>query len=117
VDEIIVFHALTSEHLKEIVNLQLRDVEKRLQDSAGLSLEVTEEAKHKLIQEGTDPDYGARPLRRTIQRLVEDPLSDMVLRGELRNATKVKVGLGEDGTLVFIPSPSSDAAAAESAAE
>jgi len=57
----------------------------------------------KLIEEGTDPDYGARPLRRAIQRLVEDPLSDMVLRGELRNATKVRVSLGEDGKLVFVP--------------
>ena len=117
VDEIIVFHALTSEHLKEIVNLQLRDVEKRLQDSSGLSMEVTDEAKLKLIEEGTDPDYGARPLRRTIQRLVEDPLSDMVLKGELRNATKVTVSLGEDGKLVFTPSVSSNAVADEEQAE
>lgn len=103
VDEIIVFHALTTEHLKQIVNLQLKDVEERLQASSGLSMEVTDEAKMKLIEEGTDPDYGARPLRRAIQRLVEDPLSDMVLRGELRNATKVRVSLGEDGKLVFVP--------------
>lgn len=114
VDEIIVFHALTTEHLKEIVNLQLRDVEGRLRESAGLFMEVTEEAKIKLIEEGTDPDYGARPLRRAIQRLVEDPLSDMVLKGELRETEKVKVSLGKNGKLEFTPSVST---AGESAKE
>ncbi len=106
VDEIIVFHALTTEHLKKIVNFQLRDVEERLYESAGLVMEVTDEAKLKLIEEGTDPDYGARPLRRAIQRFIEDPLSEMVLRGELKNTGKVKVSLDENGNLEFEPAAS-----------
>lgn len=101
VDEIIVFHALATEHLKEIVNLQLKDVEDRLRESAGLHMEVTDKAKERLIEEGTDPDYGARPLRRAIQRLVEDPMSDMVLRGEFRDADRVIVDLDENGKLTF----------------
>lgn len=102
VDEIIVFHALSTEHLKEIVKLQLKDVEDRLKESAGLTMEVTDKAKERLIQEGSDPDYGARPLRRAIQRLVEDPLSDRVLRGEFRDTEKVIVDLDETGNLKFI---------------
>ncbi len=103
VDEIIVFHSLSTEHLKQIVNLQLKDVEQRLYESAGLTMEVSEPAKAKMIEEGTDPDYGARPLRRAIQRLLEDPLSDMVLKGDLKKVEKVQVGLGEDGKLKFTP--------------
>jgi len=101
VDEIIVFHSLTVDHLKTIVELQLRDVEKRLQESMAISMEVTEKAKEKLIEEGTDPDYGARPLRRAIQRLVEDPLSDMVLRGEFKEHQKILVDVDEEGRFQF----------------
>jgi len=101
VDEIIVFHALTKEHLKAIVDMQLKDVEKRLRESSDITLEVTDKAKEKLIAEGTDPDYGARPLRRAIQRLVEDPLSDMVLRGEVKEHEKVVVNVDEEGKFKF----------------
>ena len=80
---------------------QLKDVEDRLRESAGLHMEVTDKAKERLIEEGTDPDYGARPLRRAIQRLVEDPMSDMVLRGEFRDADRVIVDLDENGKLTF----------------
>ncbi len=101
VDEIIVFHALTEEHLKKIVDIQLKEVEKRLVDSLKVHLEVTERAREKLIKEGTDPDYGARPLRRTIQRLVEDPLSDAVLRGEFKEGDKILVDLDDEGKIAF----------------
>jgi len=101
VDEIIVFHALTKEHLKAIVDLQLKDVAKRLKDSSDIAIEVTDRAKEKLIAEGTDPDYGARPLRRAIQRLVEDPLSDAVLRGKFKQGDKVVVDTDEDGNIAF----------------
>jgi ATP-dependent Clp protease ATP-binding subunit ClpC len=101
VDEIIVFHALGVDHLKSIVDLQLSAVMSRLKESTGIEIVVTNEAKEKLIREGTDPNYGARPLRRAIQRLVEDPLSDMVLRGEFGPNQTVVVDLGDDGNLTF----------------
>lgn len=101
VDEIIVFHALTVEHLKSIVDLQLKDVAGRLEETWDIKTQITDRAKEKLIEEGTDPDYGARPLRRAIQRLIEDPLSDMVLRGEFHEHESVLVDLDEDGKLAF----------------
>lgn len=110
VDEIIVFQSLTEEHLREIVNLQLKDVHKRLEDSAGLKLEVTDKAKEKIMEEGYDPQYGARPLRRAIQRLIEDPLSELILSGQFRDAETVIVDLDEDGNIVFTAGPSGEAA-------
>jgi ATP-dependent Clp protease ATP-binding subunit ClpC len=101
VDEIIVFRALTAENLKAIVELQIKEVAARLLESSGISVEVTDKAKEKLIAEGTDPDYGARPLRRAIQRLVEDPLSDLVLRSEFKAQDKVVVDAGDDGQMKF----------------
>jgi len=113
VDEIIVFQSLTEEHLREIVDLQIKDVRKRLEDSAGLSLEVTDKAKEKLIHEGTDPQYGARPLRRAIQRLIEDPMSELILRGEFRGAEKVVVDVDDEGNITFVGASSAVAEAVE----
>ncbi|HHW19302.1 MAG TPA: ATP-dependent Clp protease ATP-binding subunit [Firmicutes bacterium] len=113
VDEIIVFHALTAEHLKAIVDLQLKEVEKRLRESADITLAVTDRAKQKLIEEGTNPEFGARPLRRAIQRLVEDPLSDLVLRGEVRERQRVLVDLDNEGRLTFTPEAGEVAAQAK----
>lgn len=101
VDEIIVFHSLTAEHLKSIVDLQLRDVAKRLMESSKIAIEITDKAKEKLIEEGTDAAYGARPLRRAIQRIVEDPLSDLVLRGEFKADDKIVVDTNEGGGITF----------------
>ncbi|MEX0974738.1 MAG: ATP-dependent Clp protease ATP-binding subunit [Bacillota bacterium] len=101
VDEIIVFHSLAVEHLKAIVELQIREVAGRLMESSHIAVEVTEKAKEKLIAEGTDPSYGARPLRRAIQRLVEDPLSDLVLSGEFKVTEKIVVDVDDDGTIKF----------------
>ena len=101
VDEIVVFHSLTEKHLKAIVELQLKEVEKKLKDSLDVSLEVTEKAKEKLVSEGTDPNYGARPLRRAIQRILEDPMSDAVLRGEFKARQSVRVDVDDDRKLVF----------------
>ena len=72
-----------------------------MEDSAGLSLEVTDKAKEKLIREGTDPQYGARPLRRAIQRLIEDPMSELILRGGFRGAEKVLVDVDDEGNITF----------------
>ncbi|MGE5580893.1 MAG: ATP-dependent Clp protease ATP-binding subunit [Bacillota bacterium] len=101
VDEIIVFHSLTTEHLKSIVDLQLKEVASRLRESSGIGVDTTDAAKEKLIAEGTDPAYGARPLRRAIQRLVEDPLSDLVLRGQVKAGETVVVDVDESGSITF----------------
>lgn len=101
VDEIIVFHSLTKDDLKAIVDLQLKDVENRLKESMEVSMEVTDRAKEKLIEEGTDPEYGARPLRRAILRLIEDPLSDKVLRGEFKEHDRILVDVDDEGHFQF----------------
>jgi len=99
VDEIVVFHPLTREHLKEIVDLELSDVQRRL-DVRHITLDVTEEAKAYLGREGYDPVYGARPLRRTVQREVENQLARRLLAGEIRDGDTVRVDVGAQG-LVF----------------
>lgn len=97
VDEIIVFHALTPKHLKSIVDIQLKAVESRLRESSDITVSVTDKAKERLVSEGTDAAYGARPLRRAIQRLIEDPLSDMVLRAEILPGDTVAIDGGDEG--------------------
>jgi len=96
IDEIIVFHPLTEDHLKQIVNLMLKRVAERLREN-GLSLEFTDDARQVLVKEGSDLMFGARPLRRTIQRLVEDPLSDLTLEGRFHYGDTVVVAAAEDG--------------------
>ncbi len=99
VDEIIVFHELSEEQLRNIVDLMVKDLQKRLADRK-LEVELTEEAKLWLAKEGFDPLYGARPLRRAIERYVENPLSTKLLRGEFSPGDTIIVDYGEDG-LVF----------------
>lgn len=99
VDEMIVFHALEEQHLREIVGLEVRRVASRIREQ-GLDLEVTPAALGRLVKEGYDPTYGARPLKRAIQRLIEDPLSEEMLRGTFRSGDKVVADL-EDDKLVF----------------
>ncbi len=96
VDETIVFHALEKEHILSIVDLMMKDLHKRLQEQE-IALEVSNEAKEKLVEEGYDPAYGARPLRRTIQRLVEDPLAEDLLMGRFQAGDTVKVDVTKDG--------------------
>ena len=95
VDETIVFHALEKEHILSIVDLMMQDLHKRLQEH--IKMEVSAEAKEKLVEEGYDPAYGARPLRRTIQRLVEDPLAEDLLQGRYTAGDTVKVDVTKDG--------------------
>ena len=90
VDEIVVFKQLSNEELIKIVDLMLNDTRKALSDK-DISLEISIEAKNFLLQKGTDIKYGARPLRRAIQRYLEDELSDMILKGELINGNTVNV--------------------------
>jgi ATP-dependent Clp protease ATP-binding subunit ClpC len=99
IDEIVLFHPLTMEDLTRIIDLQINDLIERLRDQQ-LSLQLTIAAKELLVGEGYNPSYGARPLRRTVQRLVETPLSRMLLKGEFRPGDIVEVDV-ENGTLVF----------------
>jgi len=99
VDEIIIFHSLSLEDLVKIVDIQLRHLEKRLADYK-ITLEVSEEAKRYLAQEGFDPVFGARPLKRVIQRELQDPLAREMLEGKFNEGETVRVVL-KDGQLAF----------------
>lgn len=90
VDEIVVFNPLNNTELIQIVDLMLLDTSKALDDK-NIIMNVTKEAKNWLLEKGTDLKYGARPLRRAIQRYVEDELSDMILKGELKNGENVSI--------------------------
>jgi ATP-dependent Clp protease ATP-binding subunit ClpB len=96
IDEIIFFHALTLEHMKQIVDIQLRGLVKRLEERK-IAIEMTDAAKSWLVSEGYDPTYGARPLKRTIQRRVLDPLALRVLEGEFREGDRILVDVNRDG--------------------
>jgi len=101
VDEVIVFHALTDDDLAAIVDLLVVDLERRLAGQ-DLVLELTAAAKALIVREGTDPAFGARPLKRTIQRLVENPLARAIVAGEFRPGDRITADADlVSGTLVF----------------
>jgi ATP-dependent Clp protease ATP-binding subunit ClpC len=97
IDEVIVFHKLTKEEIKEIVDLLLARIRHSMADRA-LQLELSEEAKDMLADKGWDPTMGARPLRRAIQRYIEDPLADFVLRSQVPEGSTVRVDAPEEGS-------------------
>ena len=99
-DEIIVFHSLKEEHLKEIVELMLEDLSKRM-ETFNISFEATEDAKQLLAREGYNPDYGARPLRRVIQKKIENELSEKILREDFESGDKLVIDVNEENELVF----------------
>ncbi len=99
VDEVIIFHQLSREHLKQIVELQFARLKKRLTERQ-INLELTEAARELLVDEGYDPVYGARPLKRAIQRLVLDPLAVKVLAGEFKEGDEI-VAEVQDGRINF----------------
>jgi ATP-dependent Clp protease ATP-binding subunit ClpB len=96
IDEIVIFHALTREHLAEIVDIQLRQVSQRLAER-GYALEVSEAAREYLADVGYDPDYGARPLKRAIQRELQDPLALRILSGDFQEGDLIRVDRGDEG--------------------
>jgi ATP-dependent Clp protease ATP-binding subunit ClpC len=102
VDEVIVFDPLTKEQLEQIVDLLLERT-RGLVEGQGMHLEVTAAAKARIVDEGYDVRFGARPLRRAIQRLLENPLSSELLRGSVKPGDTVNVDAGADGALVFAP--------------
>lgn len=92
IDEIIVFHQLTREHIKGIADIMLGTISKRCKEQLGIGLEATDSAKEHLIDKGYDDKYGARPLRRTIQNLVEDRMAEEMLDGSIKAGSLVEVG-------------------------
>jgi ATP-dependent Clp protease ATP-binding subunit ClpC len=100
-DEVIVFHELNESQLRQVVDLLAKDLEKRLADRK-LTIEITESAKSWLAKEGYDPVYGARPLRRALEKYVENPLSVKVLGGEFKEGDTIIVDTGIEG-LIFTP--------------
>ena len=95
-DEIIVFHQLQRSEVKQIADILLQDVAKRLVEQA-IKIEVTEAFKDKLVVEGYDPSYGARPLRRAITRLVEDSLAEALLAGDICAGETAVLDVNDDG--------------------
>jgi ATP-dependent Clp protease ATP-binding subunit ClpB len=90
VDEIVVFHSLSREHLKRIVDIQLERLRARLAERH-IALELTERAKEHLALAGYDPSYGARPLKRVIQKELETPLGRLLLKGDIKDGQTVSV--------------------------
>ena len=99
IDEIVVFKKLDKENLFKIADLMFASLEKRL-ESRDITAHITQSAKEYIVSEGYDAEYGARPLRRTLQRLVEDKLSEKLIRSEIAAGDKVTIDY-KDGALVF----------------
>ena len=95
IDDVIIFHSLTEENLKDVVELLIREVAKRLSERS-IKLNVTPEAKAWLVKRGYDPIYGARPLRRAIQRYVESPISSKILQSEFKEGNTITVDVRDD---------------------
>jgi ATP-dependent Clp protease ATP-binding subunit ClpC len=100
IDEVVVFHPLTNEHLCKIVDMLVGELNAQMILDRSLQLEVTQEVKDWLIQENYQPTYGARPMRRAIQKYLADPLSEDILRGRFKDVHKVVVTLN-NGAVVF----------------
>jgi len=115
IDEIIIFSPLTLEQVEKIVDLQMKEIQARLSDQ-GLTVELTDAARHWLAKEGFDPAFGARPLRRALQRHVESPLSVQLLRGQFQAGDTVLIDVVEN-RLTFVRQPAPDQAATPVQAE
>ena len=103
IDEIIVFHPLSKNNLTEISKLLLKNVEKKL-EGLKLRIEITDKARDLLISKGTDVEYGARPLKRTIQKEIEDPVSELILEGKLEGKSVIRVDVDQSDQLKFTES-------------
>ncbi|MBM7542885.1 ATP-dependent protease ATP-binding subunit ClpC [Amphibacillus cookii] len=101
IDETIVFHSLEKKHMKDIVTLMLDHLQKRL-SAQGLDFTLSDKAIEKIAEEGFDPEYGARPLRRSIQKNIEDLLSEALLREDIKKGEKVRIGLNSKGKFIIL---------------
>ncbi|MDE5103957.1 MAG: ATP-dependent Clp protease ATP-binding subunit ClpC, partial [Trichodesmium sp. St19_bin2] len=98
-DEIIVFRQLTKDEVKEISVILLKEVFSRLTEK-GIKLEITNHFQERLVEEGYNPSYGARPLRRAIMRLLEDSLAEEILAGKINEGDTAVVDVGESGQII-----------------
>jgi len=96
IDDIIVFHPLDKANMQDIVKIMLKDITKRAKEQMNLELRFTDSARELLVEKGYDPKYGARPLRRAIQNLVEDELAQKILDGSFAQGDTVLVGKSKD---------------------
>jgi len=110
IDEVVLFAPLTREQLADIVELQLERLRARLAERA-FSFELTDDAKDVIAEAGWDPAYGARPLKRALQRLVENPLALRLLEGDFDEGDTIRVD-AQNGELAFTKAPVAEAAAA-----
>ena len=101
IDEIIVFHKLTEEELTQIVDIMLKQIKKRLEEKE-IKLEIDKSAKELIIKKGTDTNYGARPLRRAIQTMLEDKIAEEILDGNLKNGDTAKVTAKDDSIKIKV---------------
>jgi len=112
-DDQIVFHSLTREDLSKIVSLEVAKVAARVREK-GVEIELTPEASTFLIEKGYEPVYGARPLRRAIERYLEDPIAEEVIRGKIKSGDRVKVGADKENLTFTTTSPNTPAKSAAS---
>jgi ATP-dependent Clp protease ATP-binding subunit ClpB len=104
VDETLVFHALSQEELAQIVDIQVTWLQRRLEDRR-IELEFSDEAKKLLAERGYDPVYGARPLKRVIQKMVETPLAKKIMAGEMPNGSRLRLSTDEQGVIFEVTAP------------
>ncbi|CDQ41447.1 MULTISPECIES: ATP-dependent protease ATP-binding subunit ClpC [Virgibacillus] len=102
IDETIVFHSLEKKHMKNIVTLMVEQLQRRLKGQ-DIDFSLTDKAVEKIANEGFDPEYGARPLRRSIQKNIEDLLSEELLKETITKGQKVKIGLNNKGEFIILP--------------
>ncbi len=100
-DEIIIFNPLTKAEIKEIVSLQINELKERL-EKRGLKISVDASLEKHIIDTGFDPEYGARPIKRAIQKIILDELANKIIKGELKNAKKIKLGFKESGVTIGV---------------
>ena len=96
VDEIVVFHSLTQDHLKDIIDILIADLNRQLLEQ-GIQLDVDDKAREWILKEGYQPSYGARPLRRAIQKHLEDPLSEEIIKGRFKEGGHLRATVQEGG--------------------
>lgn len=97
IDEIIIFEPLSEADMVEIVQMQIKEVQERLAEHGNLTIVLTETARHWLAEQGYDEDFGARPMRRAIQRFVESPLSVQLLKGDIKSGDHIMIDMADDG--------------------
>jgi len=104
IDEVIIFHSLTKEQIGQIIDIMLKDLRERLKEKS-MELVLTDSARNFLVEKGYDPEYGARPLRRVIRKYIEEPLSEAILKGDVKDGERI-IAIEEKGTLKFKTEPS-----------